>query len=124
MSARKLAARFWVNGADAFVTLWHAGAVSVAVIAVFPVHPEKIDEFFSFFRTVLPATRGYDGCEVLETFVDMNDPGRVVLWERWPTKDHHRRYLAWRNESDLGDKLAPYLSGRPSFTYLESRPDV
>lgn len=98
--------------------------MSVAVIAVFPVHPDKIDEFFTFFREVLPDTRSFDGCELLETFVDQADPGRVVLWERWPTKEHHRRYLAWRNQSDLGEKLSPYLSGRPTFTYLDARQDV
>ena len=98
--------------------------MSAAVIAVFPVHPDKVDEFLAFFRGVLPDTRNFEGCELIETFIDSKEPGRIVLWERWPSFDHHKRYLAWRNESDLGEKLAPFLSGRPTFTYLDALPDV
>ena len=103
---------------------WQSRAMAVAVIALFPVHPEKTEEFLTFMRAILPATRGFEGCEVLETFVDQDDPGRIVLWERWPTKDHHRRYVAWRNTTGLGEQLAPYLTGRPTFTYLDAREDV
>ena len=60
--------------------------MSVAVIAVFPVHPDKIDEFLTLFRAVLPDTRAFEGCELIETYIDQSDPGRVVVWERWPTK--------------------------------------
>lgn len=98
--------------------------MSVAVIAVFPVHPDKIDEFLTLFRAVLPDTRAFEGCELIETYIDQSDPGRVVVWERWPTKGHHRRYVAWRNESGLGEQMAPFLADRITFTYLDARPDI
>ncbi|MFN0026969.1 MAG: putative quinol monooxygenase [Acidimicrobiales bacterium] len=98
--------------------------MSVAVIAVFPVHPDKIDAFLTLFKAVLPDTRSFEGCELIETYIDQSDPGRVVVWERWPTKAHHRRYVAWRNESDLGEQMAPFLRDRITFTYLDARPDI
>ncbi|MDH4145443.1 MAG: antibiotic biosynthesis monooxygenase [Acidimicrobiia bacterium] len=98
--------------------------MSIAVIAEFPVHPERSEEFLTLLGSILADTRGFDGCEVLETFVDQADPGRVVLWERWPSRDHHRRYLAWRNSTDLGERLAPFLRERPHFTYLDARPEI
>ncbi len=96
----------------------------VAVIAEFPVHPEQLDAFLDTLHTALADTRAFDGCEVIDTYVDVDRPGRVILWERWPTKDHHRRYLAWRNESGTGAVLMPFLRDRITFTYLDARPEV
>lgn len=97
---------------------------STAVIAVFPVQPERVEEFLVALRSILPDTRNFEGCETIETYLDVKEPGRVVLWERWPSTDHHRRYLAWRNESGTAAPILEYLSGPPSFTYLEARADV
>lgn len=98
--------------------------MSVFVIAEFPVHAEQVDAFLDTLRTALVDTRAFEGCEVIDTYVDVDDPGRVILWERWPTKEHHRRYLAWRRESGTGEVLVPFLAGRIGFTYLAARPDV
>jgi len=98
--------------------------MSVSVIANFPVHPERLEEFLPALHTALADTRAFEGCEVIDTYVDVDRPGLVVLWERWPTKDHHRRYLQWRQESGTAAFLTPFLRDRITFSYLEPRPEV
>lgn len=98
--------------------------MSVYVIAEFPVHPEQIDAFLAALHESLAATRGFEGCEGVDAFVDVDRPGRVVLWERWPTKEHHRAYLAWRKESGSALNLVPFLNDKLRFTYLEPQPAV
>ena len=96
----------------------------VNVIAQFPVHPDRTEEFLAALHDALAATRGFDGCEAVDTYVDVDRPGLVILLESWPTKDHHRRYLQWRRESRTGEVLAPFLSGPITFHYLQARPEI
>lgn len=98
--------------------------MTCAVIAHFPVDPERLEEFLEALHAILPDTRAFDGCEVLETYVEPATPGLVVLWERWPSSDHHRRYVQWRTESKSAAALGPFLTGPITFRYLEARPGV
>lgn len=96
----------------------------VNVIAHFPVHADRVDAFLGALHTALADTRGFDGCEAVDTYVDVDRPGLVILLESWPTKEHHRRYLRWRRESGTGEFLAPFLAGPISFHYLQAQPEV
>jgi quinol monooxygenase YgiN len=97
---------------------------SVVVIADFFFKPEHVDEALRLLAEVLPYTRGFDGCQTLETIVNLDDPGHVVLVERWTSRDAHLAYFAWRQESGSADGLLDLFSAPPSFQYFEPRPDI
>lgn len=98
--------------------------MSIVAIAVFPVDPDRLEHFLRELRGVLPDTRAFDGCEAIDVHVDLDVPGRVVLLERWPTRDHHRAYLRWRLESGTAAAIEPFLTDRITFSYLAARPEV
>jgi quinol monooxygenase YgiN len=89
------------------------------------IKPERLDEFLGIMAGSLPDTRAYDGCEGLETFVDLDIPGHVILVERWTERAAHERYLAWREEQGMTAFLMDFVaSTEGGFHYFEPRPDV
>ena len=58
--------------------------MSVMVTLEIPVHKEKLEGFLDVLREALKETRVYEGCQKVETFVEM-ETGNVVLVEFWET---------------------------------------
>ena len=55
--------------------------MSVMVTLEIPVHKERLEDFLDVLREALKETRVYEGCQKVETFVEM-DTGSVVLVEK------------------------------------------
>ncbi len=53
--------------------------MSILATAEFFVKPEKAEEFLEMMKAALADTRGYEGCELLDTYVSQDDPGHVLL---------------------------------------------
>lgn len=98
--------------------------MSILVIADFFVEPDKIEEFLALLREVLPDTRGFEGCERLDTYVNQDEPGHVRAVETWGARSDHKSYLRWRRETRMMDTLAPYAVAPPRFAYYDARPEV
>ena len=73
--------------------------MAAVVTAKFFIKPELIDDALSLLAALLPDTGGFEGCEMLETVIDLDDPGHVMVVERWTSRDAHVPYLAWRVDS-------------------------
>ncbi len=67
--------------------------MSTLAIAEFWIHPEKLDEFLGVMKAVLPDTRSFEGCEGLETFTNQDEPGHVILVEKWTDRSAHENYF-------------------------------
>jgi heme oxygenase (mycobilin-producing) len=89
--------------------------MSVVVIADFFFKPELIDDALKLLAQVLPDTRHFDGCQALETAVDLDDPGHVMLVERWTSRDAHLAYFVWRQESGSASGLLDRFRQRLRF---------
>jgi quinol monooxygenase YgiN len=98
--------------------------MSTLCIAEFFVKPDRSDEFLDLLAKALVDTRAYDGCEKLETFVDQDDPGHVVLVETWRDRADHQSYLGWRAGEGALPALAEFVTAAPKFAYLDARPEV
>jgi len=98
--------------------------MSILAIAEFRIHPEKLEEFLGLLKAALPDTRSFEGCEELETFTNQDDPGHVLLTEKWTTRGAHEKYVAWRMEGGMMELLEPYASAPPTFAYFDAHPDV
>jgi heme oxygenase (mycobilin-producing) len=67
-------------------------------------------EFLPGLLTSLAETRAYEGCELVETYVDADDPDHIVLWEKWAARTNQEAYISWRAESGMIEALAPILA--------------
>ncbi len=98
--------------------------MAVVVTAEFFIKPELIDDALTMLAEVLPDTRAFEGCETLETVIDLDDPGHVMVVEHWTARDAHVAYLAWRVESGSASGLVDMMAAPPVIRYFDPRPDI
>ncbi|MCH1512783.1 MAG: antibiotic biosynthesis monooxygenase [Acidimicrobiales bacterium] len=79
----------------------------------------KGNEFLQVLLPALEDTRSFDGCERVETFVNIDETDRVFLWEKWRDRSSQEAYLQWRMETGFLDLIGPYMSSLPSIAHLE-----
>ena len=90
----------------------------MSVLVLVEVQTKSPQELKAFFQAELSATREYDGCEGLTVHTNMDDSNNVVVAERWESRVHYEKYLAWREERGDLDSLGPLLDGPPSIRYF------
>ena len=93
--------------------------MSVAVTIDLSVDPTKLTEFLAFIKQIAPDTRAYAGCQLFDIWTDQNKPGHVLFYELWDSRAHQEKYMAWRAETGLIDKLGPFLAGPPVVSYFD-----
>lgn len=93
--------------------------MSVVVLAEAPVKAEEVSNMKSYLAEIFPDTRAYEGCKGIDVYFDMDDASQMVLIERWDSRPHHEKYLAWRTETGVMDKIGSMLAGPPSIRYFE-----
>ena len=98
--------------------------MSVMVTADFFIKPERASEFLELLRGALPATRGFAGSEKLDTFVDEDDPGHVLLVEQWSDRAAHERYVEWRTAQGMPEMLAGFVRAPWETRYFDQHPDI
>ena len=89
--------------------------MAVTVTLAFPVNPERVEEFKSLLKQLLPDTRDYDGCQSVDVYQDQDDPGSIYLVEDWESKAHQQRHQTWRDETGIAETVGPFLAGEPRF---------
>lgn len=92
--------------------------MSVSVIVEAKV--KDMDGFEAFLLKVLPDTRSYEGCEGLTVHRHEDDDANIVLLERWESRAHYDKYLAWRGETGMLDQLGAFLDGPPSIRFYST----
>lgn len=95
--------------------------MSHTVYAEFNCQPGKGAEFLAMLLPSLADTRAYDGCELIETYTDAENPDKIVLWEKWAAKENQESYLAWRMETGMGDAIGPFMAAPPAFMHLSAQ---
>ena len=93
--------------------------MSVLVLLEAQVKSEDVSDMKSYLAEILPDTRAYDGCQRIDVYVDTEDTGNMVLVEHWDSRAHYEKYLAWRKETGVLDKIGTMLAEPPSIRYFE-----
>ena len=93
--------------------------MSVMVLLEAPVKAEEIGNMKTYLAEILPESRTYDGNQGLDVYFSTEDDGNMVLVEHWESRSHHEKYLGWRTETGVMDKLGGMLAGPPSIRYFE-----
>jgi len=93
--------------------------MGVMVLLEAPVKAEEISNMKSYLAEIFPETRDYDGCRGIDAYFNAEDAGNIVLVEHWDSRAHHQKYLGWRTETGVMDRLGGMLAGPPSLRYFE-----
>jgi quinol monooxygenase YgiN len=93
--------------------------MSVLVLLEAPVKPEDVSNMKSYMAALLPESRAYEGCQAMSVYFNMEDASNMVMVERWDSRTHHEKYLGWRTETGVMDKIGGMLAGPPSIRYFE-----
>jgi quinol monooxygenase YgiN len=92
------------------------------VLLILNCQPGKRDALLEGLAASLPDTRAFDGCKLVETYVDNDNPDRAFLWEKWESRGHQEKYMQWRVESGSMDAMADIFSGPPEIIHLGANP--
>ena len=58
----------------------------------------------------LVATWAFEGCKSVEIYLDQDNTDVIVLWEKWESRAHSEKYLAWRVATGLLQELSVVLA--------------
>ena len=75
--------------------------MSVLVIGEVHVPPNRLGEFKTYLREILPDSRAYDGFERIELYEDTEEDGSIIFVEYFESRAHQEKYAAWRTETGV-----------------------
>jgi quinol monooxygenase YgiN len=93
--------------------------MSVLVLLEAPVKSEEVSNMKSYLAKILPDALAYDGCQAIDVYFNTEDVGNMVLVEHWDSRRHHEKYVGWRTETGVMDKIGAMLAGPPSIRYFQ-----
>ena len=93
--------------------------MSCLVIVEFLCNPGSSQDFIDMCRRNYPVTRAFDGCKYVFLSVDQVNENSLVMVEEWDSKEHHQRYVAFRETDGTSDLMDPLLVSPPRVRYLD-----
>ena len=87
-------------------------------LAYFPGKERMGADSLPALLEALADTRAFEGNISIETYLDQDNPDRIILWEKWGTRENYEAYLAWRMETGMMEMIGPFLDGDPEFIHL------
>lgn len=95
--------------------------MSHTVMLEFSCADGKGGDFVAMLLPVLGDTRAFDGCELVETYTDADNPDTVILWEKWADRPSQEKYMQWRVENGMMEAIGPFLTGPPRIVHLTAQ---
>ncbi len=80
--------------------------------------PSELDSMLSYIREIIADTRSFDGCHEMLLYLEGEGEG-VMFVERWESQAHYDKYLAWRIETGVMEKLGAMLDSPPIIRFAE-----
>ncbi len=68
----------------------------------------------------LVATRAFDGCKLVEVYLDQDNADVIVLWEKWESRAHYEKYFAWRVETGLVEAFDAVLAAPQELWHFDA----
>ncbi len=93
--------------------------MAVRVLLEVKAKPGTGDELVAFFRSILPETRAYEGCNSVDTLQNRDDADNLVVVEEWESHGQYEKYLAWQRERGTSDRLKQALAEPPSIRHFD-----
>ncbi len=84
----------------------------VVVVAIVTAAEGKSAQAEALVRTIIPPTHAEDGCIAFALHRDFDDPSRLVLIERWTSREALDRHLATEHLAAFRAQM-PDVAGAP-----------
>jgi quinol monooxygenase YgiN len=93
--------------------------MSVVVVATITPLPGQTDEVIAAFTEVIPLIHAEDGCEL---YALHRAPDRLIMVEKWASRDALDRHSRGANLAALNPKLAGKLGAAPEVITADAVP--
>ena len=93
--------------------------MSVMVLLETQIKSKEISNMKSYLDEILPDTRAYDGCQSLDVYFNTEDTDNMVMVEFWDSRAHYEKYLNWRTETGVLDKVGAMFAEPPIIRYFD-----
>jgi quinol monooxygenase YgiN len=93
--------------------------MSIGVIVDFTFNPGGAAFLIETMKERLPFTRSYEGCEMVELYVDHDNPDHLVLMERWASRAAYDKYLEWAMAQPATKGITESLQSEMTTLYLD-----
>ena len=83
---------------------------------------EKIRAMLEDEKSGLNLTANFEGCIDIDMAIDMDNPNRMILTETWEEREHHSKYMEFRQSEGPEGVVAQILdnlSQEPAFSWSE-----
>jgi quinol monooxygenase YgiN len=91
--------------------------MSILVLLELDAKDGAVDEMIAVLARTLGDTRARKGCESVTVHRDEANPNRVLLVERWTTREDDTAYREWRAGDGAVPEMGPLVAGPPSIRY-------
>jgi quinol monooxygenase YgiN len=88
--------------------------MAIRHVVTIQVAPGRVDEFAGAFKALQAIAQQEEGCEQYELFRSLDDPAKVVLLERWTSRElleKHMEAERGRNRSAVDAIVALWAPG-------------
>ena len=95
---------------------------SYRVCAVFTLKDQHSkDRFISFCNgeNGLSVTRAFDGCQSLDMYEGNEDSNKIVIWQRWESKEKQEAYIKHRHEDGTFEMIGEIVACPPDITPIK-----
>ena len=66
--------------------------MSVLVMREGQIQSDKIADMKSYLAQIVPETRSYNGCQGIDIYFDIDNPGNMVALQKWKSRSHFDKY--------------------------------
>ena len=81
--------------------------------------PECIDKLKEFLQNSVSETKTFDGYISVEFHENLDEKGSLLLFERWESRKHYEKYIAWRSDTGAMTELLAMTTAPPQIRYFE-----
>ena len=89
--------------------------------AVFTFKDQESKEKFVEFcngENGLSVTRGWKGCRSIDCYEAHDNDKKIVIWQKWDSKEDHESYIQHRHEDGSFDFLHSLIASPPEISAL------
>jgi quinol monooxygenase YgiN len=94
--------------------------MDVTILLEVQVKPEKVGALKATLKEMLVDTRAFDGCIGVQAIQDLENPGNIVLVQKWKSRGHYEKYNAWRAKTGAASAAAEKLAATFGLRYFDS----
>lgn len=94
--------------------------MSITVLVELKIRKDMADAYAARLVSVFPETRAFAGCVDIVAYRDEATPERIVLIERWQSRDHYDRYIQFRREQGVFERLATIIDEPMKVSFLRA----